>query len=661
MNGQTIGIGLLAVLTGTGLLLNTQFGDELGVLRDRGGVPETPVPFFAAPNPEADAVITAVRDALDSWAAIEAPPSAVEGDDDDSAAEGAEVVQMTDALLQERHPGLSGIDYGERWIVSVYVPAPGSWVRPRITTLERGAYAAAADVWGTLTVRQKDPDAIAEAAIKVDLIVGEERSFPAEGGRRGVALDEGIDGVVLRHPKRGTFWFPPSLAVERKVSRTKIHSRARFYARELAGWRKSETKQAEFAAFRTQAWVQTGDGPVYAVTRGNVDVPEITPELLRERIDLAAQYMTRETNEAGMIRYQFEATEDDDDFADYNLLRHAGSVYAMAQAYRLTKDEALFDAALRAAGFFLRITQEDARHPGERYVLNVNRLNSDLSPRVGRTAKLGGIGLGLCAMAELQKARPGSVSLETTIEMARHVERMQNPDGSFESFYDHTGRDKRLRKSIYYSGEAILGLLRVHQITGDEHWLDVAEKGADYLVHDRWNSLGLTIYTPPDAWLIQALEELDRERPDPAREAYAFAIGEQIARHKQMDPLKVPEDMLGAGLSGVSSLPHAATAGSFGEALSAAARLEARRRPGETRFRTFALYNAEYNLRNQYWGPNEYALPNRARAHGGFRVKPDHGEIRNDHVQHSMSGLFGLLDLLDETAPDIAEKVGGQL
>ncbi|MCP4869942.1 MAG: hypothetical protein GY898_14620 [Proteobacteria bacterium] len=654
MNGQTITIGLLAVLTGIGLLLNTQFGDELGVLLDRGDVPDAVQPFFPEPNADADAIIAAVRDALDSWAALESTPAA--GDDDDSA-EPVESVPMTAELLEARHPALNGIDYGDRWILSVYVPTRGDWIRPRITTLERGAYAAAADVWSTLTVRQKTASVLSGASIKVDLIVGEERSFPAEGGERGVALDEGIDGIVLRHPKRKTFWYPPSLSVERKVSRRKIHARARFYARELGGWRRAQTKEAEFAAFRTKAWVQIGDGPVTAITRGNVDVPEITPELLRERIDLAAQYMTRETNEHGMIRYQYEATEDDDDFDSYNLLRHAGSVYAMAQAYRLTEDEALFDAALRAMGFFLRITKEDEKNPGERFVVNVNRLNTDLTPRVGRTSKLGGIGLGLCAMAELQKARPGSVSLETTLEMARHVERMQNPDGSFDSFYDWTGTDKRLRKSIYYSGEAILGLLRVYQVTGDEHWLDVAEKGADYLVDERWNSLGLTIYTPPDAWLIQALEELDRERPDPDREAYAFAIGEQIARHKQMDPLKVPEDMLGAGLSGVSSLPHAATAGSFGEALSAAARLEARRRPGESRFRTFALYNAEYNIRNQYWGPNEYALPNPARAHGGFRVKPDHGEVRNDHVQHSMSGLFGLLDLLDETAPDIAEKV----
>ena len=88
-------------------------------------------------------------------------------------------------------------------------------------------------------------------------------------------------------------------------------------------------------------------------------------------------------------------------------------------------------------------------------------------------------------------------------------------------------------------------------------------------------------------------------------------------------------------------------------------RLEERRRPGESRFRTFALHNASFQLRNQFWGPNSYYLPNPARALGGFRVKQDFAEVRNDHVQHNLSGLFGLLDLLDPSAPDIGLIIEG--
>ncbi len=651
--------GLVALIVGVVLFVRWEWGDEIEALRVRRSVPEAVQPFFPDPDPRADAIIAATRDALTSWAAANAATAAALSDeeatdDDDSAAEAPE--RLTGEQLLERHPALAEIDYGERWIVSVYVPVAGTWIRPRIQPLEDGVYAAANALYRSLSKRERTPEAIAAASIKVDLVVGEERVIPEDGGPHGAALDEGVDGIVLRHPDEATFWYLPSLSVERKVSRRKIHGRARYYARELADWRKKHTKEAEFRAFRTKAWVESEPGgAIVAVTRGNVDIPEITPELLKERIDLAGQYMTRSTNEAGMIRYQYEATEDDDDFLDYNMLRHAGSVYAMAQTYRLTQDEDLLQAAIRAMGFYLSATREDKNHPGERYVLSVTKLRPDLSPRIGRHAKLGGIGLGLCALVEIEKARAGSVDMDVILQMARHAERQQNPDGSFESFYDHSGQGKRLRKSIYYSGEAILGLLRVHQLTGDEHWLDVAVKGADYLVHERWRALGLHLYVPMDAWLIQGLEEMDRVRPDKARMDYAFTIGEQIARHKFMDPLVTPPDMLGAGLSGVASLPHAATAGSFGEALSAGARLEARRRPGETTHRTWALYNAEYNLRNQYWGPNSYMLPDRARSHGGFRVKPDHGEIRNDHVQHSMSGLFGLLDLLDESAPDIGQ------
>lgn len=662
-----IAVGLVTTVSVVYLLLDSEFGRELDALRHRPTLSAelADEPFFPEPDSRATDLAAGVRDVFSVWAAEhERSQPAAPGTDSAAAATSATDEPVMDrARLGERHQVLADLAAGDQWIVSIYFEGTGLKVGEKGKYSERGPFlaplqgdvVATADViWRRIPERLRAPAALAKSRIKVDLVVGGERSFPLDGGHRGVALDEGLDGIVLRHPEENDFWFLPSLAMERKISRPKIHGRARAYARHLGGWKRSHTKEADFAAFRTRSWVETraGGPEMTPLARGNADVPEANPAVLRERIALAADYLVRDTSSVGEINYEYFASEDREG-SGYNILRHAGTVYSMMQAYRLTGDPATYEASVRAMEFYRRAMQEDKKHPGEWFVRDVNRVRASGRGILGRRVKLGGAGLGLCMFVELEKAVPGTVDMDQVRGMARHIERMQNPDGSFESFYNWDGKEKNKRKSIFYSGEAILGLLRLHQLTGEEEWLDIAVKGADYLVHERWKSLGVRIYIPPDAWLIQALEEMDRVRPDRARANYAFAIGESIARGKLMDPEKTPPDFLGANLSGPSSMPNAATAGSFGEALAAAARLEARRRPGETRFLTFAMYNASFQLRNQFWGPNSYYLPNPARSLGGFRVKQDYAEVRNDHVQHNLSGLFGLLDLMDESAPDI--------
>lgn len=671
LSGSLITLALILVTASAVVVgaVNSEFGRELRALEHRPALAAegTDSPFFPAPDPNAAALAAAVRHILSDWA--------VESD-----AVAAEVVRVREASgdLAAVQMASQGVDLdpqagefeellplvsGGPWIVSLYLEgtrAPKSGDDdfekrgPFLAPLEEDVSTTARFIWDRIPRRFRTAAALLKSRIKIDRVVGGERSFPYDGGHRGVALDEGLDGIVLRHDDESTFWFPPSLAMERKVSRSKIHARSRYYARKLGGWKASHTKEAEFGAFRTQSWVETtAGGPAMTpLKRGNADVPEPGSEVLRERIKLAGDYLARETSDQGEITYEYFAS-DDRTGSGYNILRHAGTVYSMMQAYRLRPDPALLKASLDAMRFFQKAMREDSKHPGEWFVRDVNSVRSGGRQRLGRRAKLGGIGLGLCMMVELEKAVPGSVDMEQVRGMGRHLVRMQNPNGSFVSFYNWDGKEKSNRKSIYYSGEAILGLLRLHQLTGEQEWLDVAVAGADYLVHKRWKSLGLRFYTPMDAWLLQALEEMDRVAPDDARAAYAFGVGEAIARGKLMDPASTPPDFLGANLSGPGSMPNAATAGAFGEALSAAARLEARRRPGEHRFRDFAMYNANFQLRNQFWGPNSYYLPNPARSLGGFRVKQDFAEVRNDHVQHNLSGLFGLLDLLDESAPDI--------
>ncbi len=659
MNLRPSQVGFLIVSFSLLAVLWSEYGDLLRATAERRGLSTQDREAFFPPRDErADAILASARAGLTALAEPVPPPKAEESLEEAPSGknERGEASEDRAPAQSEKLGDKDPIDLGtDRWFLSLYTPGVGpvQW-GPALALIEGDVQEAVGRLWGELPVGYRTPEVAASSRLKLDLVRGEERSFPFDGGFKGVALDKGLDGVVLRHPKRGVSYFLPSWGVEQEahskkrgkynsLARRSIHGRARRMAKERLGWKKSETRAASFAAFRTWAWVEAkgGGGESIPLARANADVPAPTASVLRERIGLAADYLKRETASDGRLTYDYKAAWDRD-AGGYNILRHAGTGYSMFQAYRLSLDPELLDAAKRASDFFIRQMREDRDHPGEYFVVWKRR-----------RAKLGGIGLGLCMLVEQEKASPGSVDPRRLEGMARHIERMQNPDGSFESFFNYDDRAPSIRKSIYYSGEAILGLVRLHQLTADPHWLAVAVKGADYLVNKRWVSLGLRIYIPPDAWLLQALEEMDRVAPDERRADYAFAIGEVIAGIKLMDPEDTPPDMLGAGLSGLQRLPHAATAGSFGEALTAAARLEERRRPGEDRFLTFARYNAGFQLRNQFMEANSYYLPNPKRAYGGFRMSPDYAEIRNDHVQHNLSGMFGLLDILDPEAPDI--------
>jgi hypothetical protein len=645
----------LALLAAVGVGLWLWVGTSISASMDRGVIPGLESePFYPPADPLADAILGAAREALDhevatllgaSRPADPAPPTDVDGAQETSGA--PEPVAALPPLL-ESWPALAELGTGDAWILSVYLPTPdpdargphvreltGPDVRQQVASLVVGLSSTAS------------PELLARARWKVDRVLPGRRTIPSDGGYKGVAVDAGVDGIGLVHPDRGSpYLFLPSWSAERGTSRRKIVSVARRSARDVGGWSKEQANKARPFAFRTRAYVEAigGGAPARPTQRGNAVGKESSAEAVREAIALAGAYLVRETSSKGKFTYRYDAYEDDGG-SGYNMLRHAGTTYAMFQTYRLTGDEEVFDAAARAAGYFRARMREDDKHPGEWFILD------DGGSR--KRAKLGGAGLGLLAFIEMEKARPGSSDYEAMFGLARHLVRNQQEDGSFDSFYDWDGRERTDRKSTFYPGEALLALVRMHQLTGDERWVDVAVKGADYLVDDRWVALGLRIYVPPDAWLLQALEELDRVRPSTRRQDYAFAVSDSIARHKLMDPETAPPDLLGGDIGGLTSLPLAANSGSFGEALTAAARLERRVRPGESRHQTYAATNLTMQFRNQFTEANDWFLPNPERARGGFRFRPNDHEIGNDVVQHNISGLFGMLPLLDDAAPDI--------
>lgn len=657
-NGLLSAFVVLAVLLG-GVWM--WIGTPLSASTARGVIPGLEdEPFYPPADPMADGILGAAREGLlhrvaqlrakDLGAAAVADVAA-EPSQSDAPVPAAAVPPLAPVLT--RWPQLAEIATGDLWVLSLYLPTPVEEARgPHVVELTTADLdAAVAGLLDELPASAKRAALLEEGRWKVDRVLPGRRPLPPNGGYKGVAVDAGIDGIELVHPDRGApYRYLPSWSAESPVKRRRIVSAARKSAR-AHGWSKDQANLATTQAFRTRAYVEAlgGGAPARPSQRGNVPGPESTVEVVRNSIAIAADYLARETDSTGRFTYRYEAHKDTNG-PSYNMLRHAGTAYSMFQTYRLTGDEEVFAAASRAMTYFRARMMEDKGLPGVWFILDPGGKR--------KRAKLGGAGLGLLAFVEMEKARPGSSDYEAMFGLARHIERSQLPHGEFESFWNWDGKERTDRKSTFYPGEAILGLVRLHQLTGQARWLDVAERGADYLVNERFKALGLRVYVPPDAWLLQALEELDRERPAKHRQRYAFSVSNSIARHKLMDPETAPPDLLGGDVGGLQSLPLAANSGSYGEALTAGARLEKRVRPGETTHQGYAATNLTMQFRNQFTEANDWFLPNPARAHGGFRFRPNDHEIGNDVVQHNISGLVGMLQLMDPDAPNIGLIVG---
>jgi hypothetical protein len=231
-----------------------------------------------------------------------------------------------------------------------------------------------------------------------------------------------------------------------------------------------------------------------------------SPAEVSRAITLAASYLERACGPDGKFAYKVDAGSGKES-SSYDIIRHAGAMYALAMVNRSHPDPEAVAALIRAATFLRQNYIGPVGQPGQQAVWSQSLSeHSDIRHSKSREhyAELGGTGLGLVVLAEVRELKPNILPLEELQALGRFALFLQRSDGSFISKYLAESGPMSNWSSLYYPGEAALGFIALYKADHSYEWLVAAGKALSFLAKSR---AGLST-VPADHWALIATAQL---------------------------------------------------------------------------------------------------------------------------------------------------------
>ncbi len=234
---------------------------------------------------------------------------------------------------------------------------------------------------------------------------------------------------------------------------------------------------------------------------GMPDAPLPTRDQVSHAIALSAGYLERACGPDGKFVYEININSGKKSHS-YDIVRHAGAMYALAMVNRSQPDPQAVDAMVRAAAFLRQNYIGPGVRPGQLAVWSEPLAEQPKSRQ--HDAELGATGLGLVALAEVRRAEPKAVPLEELQSLGRFLLFLQKDDGSFVNKYRAESGPVQDWESLYYPGEAALGFVSLYEADHSREWFIAAGKALSFLAKSR-----ATLSTvPADHWALVATAKL---------------------------------------------------------------------------------------------------------------------------------------------------------
>ncbi len=318
---------------------------------------------------------------------------------------------------------------------------------------------------------------------------------------------------------------------------------------------------------------------------------------------------------------------------EYNLVRHAGTIFSMLQLYQETRDSLLLKKSELALEYLKR-TIKPLKTAGGTYYCSVEKGNT----------KLGGNALAAIAFLYHYQITKESSSLKTAQQLGEWIQMSQNKSGEFyvQKQYYPSGEVTDFR-SDYYPGEALLALTMLYEADANEKWLDIAERGAKYLINVR-DGDKTDKELQHDHWLLYGLNKLYRYRPDKLYFNHAMRLADVIIESQRINAEF--SDWTGSFYSPPRSTPTATRMEGLYNAYELAKDFGDEQT--QHKIRNALERGVKFELQTQFDPVTAMYLDDPQRAMGGFKSSLTNYKIRIDYVQHNISSLLGMYSILKE-------------
>ncbi|MBW2459408.1 MAG: hypothetical protein JRI68_33255, partial [Deltaproteobacteria bacterium] len=466
-------------------------------------------------------------------------------------------------------------------------------------------------------------------------------------------IEPGIDGVLLRAGDRTAGFLPADPVIRGWLSPRvrgrigKIERLMTEMSREAGGpdnlWQRSDAVLYKVRSFSFGRPAASTGQQAQRLYRANALLDSVDSAAILEGIAEVARWLAVAVGPDGKFDYEYLPNHDGTT-QDYNVVRHAGCVYGLFHVYRMALREPrlrphandYLEAGIRSMSWVYRDL-------GKPRGATDDQMIAFLGP--GGVATSGASALTLLTF--LARPRPDMVShpvLAERLERSGDAERIEglgrflvamiDDHGKvFANYQDRLAAPEVDKEPLYYPGETMLALARLHNATRDPRWLEAARRIADHRVASYNRDL-----RNPDHWVMQGLWELYRSTGE---ERYALC-GLRMGQHhaaEQFPPLRPPFEDYAGSYRRTDDTPRTTRACSRSEALGGVVHIAWRKGVDATIYEDALIRGAEHLLENTYNPANSFYLPNPAKARGAIRMGLVDNHCRIDNNQHALVGL----------------------